>query len=136
AEYDLAWLRTYAATWAGREDWFDGLFDRAWPAREALDAILRAGRAYSVRFGSTIGFVRDEPKQVRRVAFTPDNIVKGSVQFHYRFEGESAPDHLLVRYLDSEIWRERTVKAAINVIGDEEPEEVELFGVTDHDHAW
>ncbi|MHB2265801.1 host specificity factor TipJ family phage tail protein [Aliihoeflea sp. PC F10.4] len=135
-EYDLGWLTSYANLWEDRGDEFDGLFDRRWQASEAIDAILRVGRAYHVRLGSIIGFVRDEPKQVRRMAFTPDTIVAGSIQRHDVWFSEDAPDHLEVNFLDGDTWRDRSVLAAIGAVGQDKPQELSLFGITDHDHAW
>lgn len=136
SDYDRAWLATYNGTWSSRGDHFDAIFDRRWPAGQALDAILRAGRAYHVRLGSVIGFVRDEPRQVRRMAFTPDTIVKGSFRREDIWFSEEAPDHLEVTYLDGESWRDRSVICAIGAIGTERPQQISIFGITDHDHAW
>lgn len=135
-EYDLAWLSIYAALFEGREDRFDALFDRAWQAGQALDAILRAGRSYHVRLGSLIGFVRDEPKAVRRAAFTPDTVVRGSIRRQDIWFSEESPDHLEVTYLDGETWRERSVMTAIGSIGSDKPQQLAMFGMTDHDHVW
>lgn len=135
-EYDLGWLAAYAEIWEGRGDRFDALFDRRWQASEALDAILRAGRAYHVRLGSIIGFVRDEPRQVRRMAFTPDSVVRGSVRRHDVWFSEDAPDHLEIVYLDGESWQELTLVAAIGAVGQDKAQQQSLFGITDHDHAW
>ncbi len=135
-EYDLGWLALYAGVWDDRGDRFDAVFDRRWQASEALDAILRVGRAYHVRLGSIIGFVRDEPRQVRRIAFTPDTIVRGSIRRHDVWFSEDAPDHLEVTFIDGETWRERSVIAAIGAVGEDKPQELPIFGITDHDHAW
>lgn len=135
-EYDLGWLSAYARKWDERGDRFDALFDRRWQASEALDAILRVGRAYHVRLGSIIGFVRDEPRQVKRMAFTPDSIVRGSIRRHDVWFSEDSPDHLEIVYLDGEKWSERTLIAAIGAVGQDKPQQQEVFGITDHDHAW
>ncbi len=135
-EYDLGWLATYANLWETRGDRFDALFDRRWQASEALDAILRAGRSYHVRLGSIIGFVRDEPRQVKRMAFGPDSVVRGSIRRHDVWFSEDAPDHLEVVYLDGETWTEKTVVTAIGAIGHDKPQQLSLFGITGHDHAW
>lgn len=135
-EYDLGWLASYADLWETRGDRFDALFDRRWQASEALDAILRAGRSYHVRLGSIIGFVRDEPRQVRRMAFGPDTVVRGSIRRHDVWFSEDSPDHLEVVYLDGETWTEKTVVAAIGAIGQDKPQQLSLFGITQHDHAW
>lgn len=135
-DYDLGWLKAYSTVWETRGDRFDGVFERRWQASEALDAVLRVGRSYHVRLGWMIGFNRDEPKQVRRMAFTPDNVVRGSIQREDIWFSEDQPDCLKVIYLDGETWREREVMAAIGAVGDDSPEELPAFGITNYDHAW
>lgn len=135
-DYDLPWLATYANLWKTRGDYFDAVFDRRWQASEAIDAILRVGRAYHVRQGWMIGFNRDEPKQVRRMAFTPDAVVRGSIQREDIWFSEDQPDSVKVVYLDSATWREREVVAAISAIGSADLEKVTQFGITNHAQAW
>lgn len=135
-DYDLGWLKAYSTVWETRGDRFDGVFERRWQASEALDAILRVGRSYHVRLGWMIGFNRDEPKQVRRMAFGPDSVVRGSIQREDIWFSEDQPDCLKVIFLDGETWREREVMAAIGAVGDDKPEEMPAFGITNYDHAW
>ena len=135
-DYDLGWLKAYSTVWETRGDRFDGVFERRWQASEALDAILRVGRSYHVRLGWMIGFVRDEPKQVRRMAFGPDSVVRGSIQREDIWFSEDQPDSLKVIYLDGETWREREVMAAVGAVGDDKPQELPAFGITNYDHAW
>lgn len=136
ADYDLPWLAAYAGLWEDRGDRFDGVFDRRWQASEALDAILRVGRAYHVRQGWRIGFNRDEPKQVRRMAFTPDTVVRGSIQREDIWFSEDQPDSLKAVFLDGETWREREVVCSIGSVGSAALEKVTQFGITSHGHSW
>jgi hypothetical protein len=136
ADVDLDWLEAYHDIWAGRGDNFDAVFDRKWVAMQAINAVLSCGRSSVVRLGGRIGFVRDEPKQVRRAVFTPRNIVRGSIKRKDIWFDEETPDHTIARYIDAEVWSERTVDCIISSVGDAEPVEREMFGISDRSHAW
>lgn len=97
-QYDLAALAALNDTWAGRGDSFNALFDRTWSLNDALRAVLRAGRAQPVRIGGRIGFVRLEPKTIRRATFTPRNIVRGSFQHRLVMFDEEKPDSVMGSY--------------------------------------
>lgn len=134
--YDLDWLAAYNLVWAGRGDEFNGLFDRKWIAQDALNAILRVGRAGTVRIGGKIGFVRDEPKQIKRATFTSRNIVKGTFSRRFLLFDDEAPDHIVAKYIDRTSWRDREVNAIISAVGSAEPIEREYFGITNRAHCW
>ncbi|MEJ0012783.1 MAG: host specificity factor TipJ family phage tail protein [Bauldia sp.] len=101
ALYDLAWLAAYDEVWSGRGDAFNGILDDGRPIGDALDTVLRAGRAYKVRLGGRIGFNRDEPKQIKRHVFGPGNTLRGSHGRKDVWFDEETPDprprHLLRR---------------------------------------
>jgi hypothetical protein len=134
--FDLATLGTLAATWAGRGDNFDAIFDREWTAQDALRAILRAGRTQAVRLGGRIGFVRLEPKTIKRAVFTPRNVIPGSFNHELVLFDEEKPDHVVGSYIDATTWQTQEVTGRLASIGSEVPQKVEWFGITDHDHAW
>lgn len=135
-QYDLAALGTLDDTWAARGDTFNALFDRTWSLNDALRAVLRAGRAQPVRIGGRIGFVRLEPKAIRRATFTPRNIVRGSFQHRLVMFDEEKPDSVLGSYLDETVWQQREVLAGLATIGSDQPAKVEWFGITNHAQAW
>lgn len=134
--YDLDWLVAYDETWGDRDDKFDAIFDRKWIAQDALNAVLRCGRAQAVRVGGRVGFVRAEPKLLKRATFTNRNIIAGSFSRKLILFDEETPDHVVARYLDGATWQEREVSAVISSVGVAAPQEKEYFGITDRDHAW
>ncbi|HEV7278386.1 MAG TPA: host specificity factor TipJ family phage tail protein [Devosiaceae bacterium] len=136
SQFDLDALAALAATWAGRGDTFNALFDRTWTLAEALRAVLRAGRAQPVRVGGRIGFVRLEPKAIKRATFTPRNVVRGSFQHRLVLFDEEKPDSVAVGFIDETTWQQREVIASLAAIGAEQPQKLEAFGITDHDQAW
>ena len=135
-QYDLAGLGVLAATWANRGDTFNGLFDRSWTAADALRAVLRAGRAQPVRIAGQIGFVRMQPRAIKRATFTPRNVVRGSFQHKLVLFDEEKPDSVIGSYIDEATWQPREVKASLASIGADAPQKVEWFGITDHDQVW
>jgi sulfur carrier protein ThiS len=135
-QFDLAGLTTLAATWAGRNDTFNAIFDREWTVQDALRAVLRAGRTQAVRMGGRIGFVRLEPKLIKRAVFTPRNVVRGSFQHKIVLFDEEKPDSVLGSYIDETTWQEEEVLASLASVGSDAPQAVEWFGITDHDQAW
>lgn len=136
SQIDVAWLAQYAALWDSRGDRFDGVFDRQWVAMEALNAILEVGRAQLVRLGGRVGFVRDEPKLVRRHVFTPRNIVRDSIERNDVWFDESTPDHVRARFINQDTWQEETIDCIISSVGSADAQEMEMFGIVDRDHAW
>lgn len=135
-QYDLAKLVALDATWSGRGDTFNAIFDRSWTVRDALKAILRAGRAQPVRLGGRIGFVRLEPRSLKRAAFTPRNVVRGSFSHKLVLFDEEKPDSVLGRFIDETSWQTREVKASLAAIGADAPQEIEWFGITDEVQVW
>lgn len=136
SQYDLAGLATLAATWAGRGDTFNGLFDRSWTASDALRAVLRAGRSQLVRVAGKIGFVRLQPRSIKRATFTPRNVVRGSFQHRLVMLDEEKPDYVIGSFIDETTWQTRTVMASLASMGSDAPQTLEWFGITNQAQAW
>lgn len=134
--YNLDWLTAYAPFWQDREDFFDAIFDRPWTLLAALTATLRCGRAHYVRVGGVIDFVRDEARDIKRAVFTPDNIVAGSLSRELIFFEPETPDSAYVQFLNADTWRMEEVLAYIPAIGNTKAINLDLFGITNRDHAW
>ncbi|HEV7344145.1 MAG TPA: host specificity factor TipJ family phage tail protein [Devosia sp.] len=135
-QYDLAALAALAVTWAGRGDTFNALFDRSWTVSDALRAILRAGRAQPVRIAGKIGFVRLQPRSIKRATFTPRNVVRGSFQHKLVLFDEEKPDSVVGSYVDEVTWQTREVTASLASVGSDSPQKIEWFGITDRDQVW
>jgi hypothetical protein len=136
SRFDLAQLAALAATWTARGDSFNAIFDRSWTVQEALRAVLRAGRTQAVRMGGRIGFVRLEPKQIRRAVFSPRNVVRGSFSHKLVLFDEEKPDSVTGSFIDEAIWQKREVRASLASVGSDLPQKIEWFGITNHAQAW
>ncbi len=136
SRFDLAQLATLAATWQARGDTFNAIFDRSWTLQDALRAVLRAGRAQAVRMGGRIGFVRLEPKLIKRAVFTPRNVVRGSFSHKLVLFDDEKPDSVTGSFIDETIWQTREVKASLASVGSDLPQKIEWFGITNHEQAW
>ena len=136
AGFDLAQLKVLDTTWADRGDTFNAIFDRDWTLQDALRAVLRAGRTQMVRMGGRIGFVRLEPKLIKRTVFSNRNVVRGSFRQELVMFDEDKPDHVVGTYLDETTWSAQEVVGGLASVGAEAPQKLEWFGITDHDQAW
>lgn len=134
--FDLAQLGVLAATWAARGDTFNAIFDRSWTLQDALRAVLRAGRTQAVRMGGRIGFVRLEPKQIRRAVFSARNVVRGSFSHKLVLFDEEKPDSVTGSFIDETIWQTREVTASLASVGSDVPQKLDWFGITNHAQAW
>lgn len=121
-------------TWMDRGDEFNGRFESARRAREAIDQILRVGRAKSIRYCGEVLPVRDEPRTVARMAFTDRNI--RTLNRRYVMKKSSAPDGVRATFVDRRTWTENVVEAGIDGADPDRPGEVDYFGITDAQHAW
>lgn len=136
AEIDLDRLASLEATWISRGDTFDGVFDQKSDVWSALNDVLHVGRAYAVRVGSAISFVRDEKRTVSRLMMTPRNIKRGSFSTDFVHFDTDTPDDVIVRYFDERVWNWRTVRATLPGSASEKPATVTFFGCTDRTRAW
>ncbi len=135
-QYDLAALAQLATTWSARGDTFNAVFDRSWTVADALRAVLRAGRAQPVRIAGKIGFVRLQPRSIKRATFTARNVVRGSFQHKLVLFDEEKPDSVLGAFVDRTVWQNREVLAGLSSIGSEAPQKIDWFGITDKAQAW
>lgn len=134
--FDAAGLAALHETWDGRGDTFNHVFESAWTAKDALTAILAAGRAQHVRMGGVIGFNRLEPKLIRRAVFSLRNIVRGSFSHKLVLFDEEKPDSVNVAYFDETVWAMREVLCQLAALGSDLPQREEMIGITNHDQAW
>jgi len=135
-QYDLAWLATYDGVWTTRGDTFNFVFDSKQSIEAALRTVLRAGRAQPIRLGGMLGFVRDEPKTIRRAVFTPRNVVKGSFQEKIVLFDDTSPDSVRVQYVSDNTWRTASVVCQAPGYSVDQPADLQLDGITDYHQAW
>ncbi len=135
---DLDMLTGLAATAEARQDWFDGVFDSRKSLWENLQSVLNVARARPFIAGSSVSFVRDEPRTVPAAAFSPRNMLAGSFGIDFTFGQAQAVDALNISYIDNRTWSPNTLFVSLDDF-EGEPESappVQWFGFTDRDHVW
>lgn len=133
---DLAGLYAEHVFYTVQGKTFDWVFDQRGTVWEAARAICRVGRAVPMLFGSRVGMVRDKPKTLPTVMFTPDNIVKDSWRLNVACFEPDAVDHVIMEYVNPQTWKQETVVAAIPGMSRENGENIKFAGCTSRLHAW
>lgn len=130
-DIDLDELMALRERWRTKGDRFDTVFDQSMSFWDALQAVLRAGRAQADQIGRRIRIWRDEPHPVPRQLFSERNIRRGSLVVRPRLPVSDRPERLVAQYVDARTWRpaELTVGA---ITGRERRER--YFGITEHTH--
>lgn len=133
---DVAKLAVLNSTWAGRGDYFDGIFDTTYSIWDALLMVLKAGRTIPNNLGGRITFVRDEARALPRCQFTPASIVRGSFQTNHILYDDESPDNIIVQFVDNRTWKENEVQCILPGATSAKPERIRLFGITGRNQAW
>ncbi|WP_210880346.1 host specificity factor TipJ family phage tail protein [Roseovarius autotrophicus] len=130
-DLDMGELLALHEVWTARGDRFDTVFDQSMSFWEALQAVLRAGRAQADQIGRRIRLWRDAPQPVPRQLFCERNIRRGSLVVRPRLPVSDRPERLVAQYMDARTWRpaELTIGA---ITGRERRER--YFGITDRAH--
>lgn len=133
---DLAALLTLDAIWSARGDEFNGRFDSALSFWEAMSKIAVAGRAKPYMQGGIVRIARDGPQTVPVALFSMRNIVKGSFSIDYIMPSDDTADAVEVAYFDRNYWASRRVVAALPDSVSAKKAKIDLFGVTEREHAY
>lgn len=133
---DLAALLTLDAIWSARGDEFNGRFDSALSFWEAMSKIAVAGRAKPYMQGGIVRIARDGPQTVPVALFSMRNIVKGSFGIDYIMPSDDTADAVEVAYFDRNYWASRRVVAALPDSVSTKKAKIDLFGVTEREHAY
>lgn len=135
---DLQSLYELDNVWKARYDEFNGVFDKLTTVWDALQTVLRVGRARPIMRGSVVTFVRDQQQDLPTSLFNLLNIEKGSFSVEYRLWQEDANDGVEVEFFNSQTWASDWVTVPMPG-GDVEdvvnPIKVNLQGITDYNHA-
>lgn len=123
-------------TWESRKDEFNGVFDNTAQLWEAVTKVARVGRAVPMYYAGVIDLIRDEPQSIPTAMFQPSNMVMGSFKTTYTFMDFDTPDHVVIEYIDRNTWKTATVDCKLPGKPARNPKTIQLFGVTDRDHAW
>lgn len=130
-DLDMSDLVALHDIWTARGDRFDTVFDQRISFWEALQAVLRAGRAQPDQIGRRIRIWRDAPQPVPRQLFSERNIRRGSMTIRPAMPVSERPERLIAQYMDETTWR--AAELAVGPFGGRERRE-RYFGITDRAH--
>ena len=130
-DIDLDELLALHDVWTARGDRFDTIFDQRISFWEALQAVLRSGRAQPDQLGRRIRIWRDAPQPVPRQLFSERNIRRGSLTIRPTMPVSERPDRLIAQYMDEITWR--ASELAVGPFGGRDRRE-RYFGITDRAH--
>ncbi|MGA0595390.1 host specificity factor TipJ family phage tail protein [Enterovirga sp. CN4-39] len=120
----------YAAFWETQGHCFDHFFTEPVSLDEALETILKAGRARPAFVGDRLTIVRDEPRGIPRMLFNDFNIVRDSLTIDYVLANDQFADGVVGQYLDETSWKLATVSSAPDGVMLAKPAQIEVTGVT------
>lgn len=110
-------------------DTFDHAFDRAMVVIEALNHIVRAGRAMWYQRGPDFILVRDQARTVPTALFNMRNIERGSFKLNFKFDDEDTADSVQVTYWDEQIWAYDTFDCVPPGFTSNNPAQITIAGV-------
>lgn len=135
ANIDLPAFWALDQIWTSRGDRFDGRFDQRVVLWEALQVILRCGRAVPLHESGVVTAVRDGPLTVPAAVYSMRNIVRGSFSVEYVMPTRESSDSVRVEYRHATRFKPYTVLAALEGSLGNAPADVKLFGCTDRSQA-
>lgn len=130
-DLDLGDLLALHDIWTARGDRFDTVLDQRLSFWEALQTVLRAGRAQPDQLGRAIRIWRDAPQPIPRQLFSERNIRRGSLTIRPRLPVSARPERLVAQYMDARTWRPAEI--AVGAITGRERRE-RYAGITDRAH--
>jgi hypothetical protein len=136
AQIDLPALLALDATWSARDDHFDARFDNFISFWEAVSKIAAAGRAKTFQQAGIVRIMRDQAQTLPVQLYSMRNIARGSFSVDYLMPTADTADAIDVGYFDATNWAPRRVRAKLPGSTAARAAKVELFGVTNRDHAF
>lgn len=135
ANVDFQTFYQYALFYDQQEHTFDHFFTDRTSVAEAIETALKVGRANPSFVGDRMTMVRDEPREVPRMAFTDAEIVRGSLAITRRLLDEEWADGVVIEYLDERNWRPSDVSSAPDGVKLQRPARVQIPGLTKRKQA-
>lgn len=135
SKIDLDQMVTVAAAIETAGENFDWVYDTKINIWDAMKLALRVGRASPVVNLTQVSAVRDEPRSVPVIAYSPDSIIKDSLRWQVRLQPDDDFDGIEVEYLDSDTWKQETVEALIGTDAGTKTQKIRFPGITDRDKA-
>jgi len=125
----------YDAFWNAQGHFFDHIFKEPQSLDDALETILKAGRAFPAPVGDRLTIVRDEPRGLSSTLFTDYDIVRDSLEIDYNMSNEEFADGIIGQYVDSLTLKPAEVSSAPPGVTLAKPTYVQLIGVTQRAQA-
>ncbi|WP_052003161.1 host specificity factor TipJ family phage tail protein [Microvirga sp. BSC39] len=134
-QIDFQSFYAYDQLWASLGHTFDHVFKEPQTLDDALETILKAGRAMPAPVGDRLTIVRDEPRGIPRMMFTDYDIVKDSLTIDYTLADDDIADGIVGEYIDQTTYRPAEVSSAPDGVTLAKPARVQLPGVTKRSQA-
>ena len=133
---DLDGLWDLSPIWQDNGDTCNGVFESKTTFWEALDLVLRTGRATRNMVGGTITFHRDQLQETPRAVFNIANIKKGSFKINPVLYTPDTPDDVEVEYFSEETWSWEKILCSLPGSDSEAPATIKKWGITNEDQAY
>ncbi|MCX5592018.1 host specificity factor TipJ family phage tail protein [Alcaligenes endophyticus] len=133
---NLQALYRLSRIWDERGDRCDGVFDTATTLWDALTQMARTGRAMPMYYAGIIDFIRNEPKTVKTLMFTPNNIISNSFSVDYVFPQHDSPDYIIVEFFNEETWQPDEVECVLPGSAKKRPYRLQMPMVANRAQAW
>lgn len=134
-DIDFAAFLAYDGRWTDLGHTFDSRFTEVQNLDDALETILKAGRAIPAVVGDKLTVVREEPRGVARMLFTDFDIVRDSLEVEYALADEAWADGIIGEYVDETTWRLAEVSSAPPGVVLAKPARVQLEGMVQRAQA-
>lgn len=133
---DLDELERLDAVWAGRQEYFDYVFNQKSTVWEAAKAAARVGRAVPVVSGSFVTLVRDEVQTLPMGVFGVDNILPDSFKWEVRLFDPKEYDSVQMVYVNPVSGLQESVLCLPPGSQGLNPNKITFAGCTSRDHAY
>jgi sulfur carrier protein ThiS len=134
-QVDFQSFYAYDQLWTSLGHEFNHTFKEAQTLDDALETILKAGRAVPAPVGDRLTIVRDEPRGIPRMMFTDYDIVRDSLTIDYTLADDDIADGIVGEYIDSTTYKLAEVSSAPDGVMLAKPARVQLPGVTKRSQA-
>ncbi|WP_262027153.1 host specificity factor TipJ family phage tail protein [Microvirga sp. Mcv34] len=134
-QVDFQSFYAYDQLWASLGHHFDYTFKEPQSLDDALETVLKAGRAVPAPVGDRLTIVRDEPRGIPRMIFTDYDIVRDSLTIDYTLADDDIADGIVGEYIDETTFKLAEVSSASDGVTLAKPARVQLPGVQKRSQA-
>ncbi|MBA1157752.1 host specificity factor TipJ family phage tail protein [Microvirga mediterraneensis] len=134
-QVDFQSFYAYDQLWTSLGHHFDYTFKEPQTLDDALETVLKAGRAVPAPVGDRLTIVRDEPRGIPRMIFTDYDIVRDSLSIDYTLADDDIADGIVGEYIDETTFKLAEVSSAPDGVTLAKPARVQLPGVQKRSQA-